>query len=148
MMNCCEKDNAKTAKQCPFCHQKGTNVKSRTLLALLKEAPRLAVMPKTDYFYCKQSTCSVVYYADDHYFLISDLMVKAFDKDPGLAVPVCYCFHYTRESLLNDLQRNQEPAALTEIKFKMKDPGCFCEQSNPQGSCCLGNVTAYVNEHK
>ncbi len=76
------------------------------------------------------------------------MKVKATVKDNGLDVHVCYCFDYTRQSILDEINKTGDTRALEDIKAKMKSPGCFCETSNPQGGCCLGNVTAWIKEAK
>jgi hypothetical protein len=41
-----------------------------------------------------------------------------------------------------DLRLNQ----LNTIRQNIKENRCGCEVNNPQGSCCLGNITEYINE--
>jgi hypothetical protein len=145
-MNCCDSPLNKIKLICPHCSQEGNSVETLTLQSLLQEELLKNVNNESSYKYCKTSTCDISYFSKDYYFLVSELKVKATDKDQGLDVPVCYCFNYSRESILKDIKTNGESNALKEIKYKMKDPGCFCERSNPQGNCCLGNVTALIKQ--
>ena len=55
---------------------------------------------------------------------------------------VCYCFKKTVGNIKRD------PAGvLSDIKAKMKDPGCFCEKANPSKKCCLSDVIAVSTSH-
>jgi len=70
------------------------------------------------------------------------LKVPVYQKDDALDVPVCYCFGWTRERLIQAVQKNEHP--IDHIRQHVQANRCGCEVNNPQGSCCLGNVTAYV----
>lgn len=145
-MNCCNKNINKESLNCPLCGQEGTAVKALTLMSLLKTELLKLVSESKTYRYCKTRNCHIAYFSSEEVFKVDDLKVKATHKDDGLDVPVCYCFDYSRERILSDLKANGNTDALNEIKAKMKDPGCFCEKSNPQGSCCLGNVSSWIKE--
>lgn len=146
-MTCCNK-NANVSLNCPICGQRATVVQVITPKALLvKECSELITEDET-YRYCKNRDCEVSYFAEGQVFRTDDLKVKATHKDDGLDVPVCYCFEYSRGKILDQLKTSGTTDALEDIKSKMKEPGCFCETSNPQGSCCLGNVSAWISEAK
>jgi hypothetical protein len=156
-MGCCntntKNDTAEdTYKEtsCPKCGDKGTTVDLITPQSLLNEDKKEKIRPNLDYKYCKNAECEVAYFTkdDDHFFLIHDLKEKATVKDKGLDVKVCYCFGHSRQSVLSELKATGNSTVLESIKSKMKDPGCFCEVSNPQGACCLGNVMAWIKEAK
>lgn len=135
---------------CPQCEEKGSKVKMITLQSLLKECCKSKIENDIPYKFCKNSNCNVVYFSNqkEFFFTKDDLSVKATQKDSGLDVNVCYCFGYTRQDILDELKSTGKTDALNDIKAKMKAPGCFCETSNPQGGCCLGNVTAWIKEAK
>lgn len=149
-MSCCDSHLQKKRIEfvCPKCSQNGTQVDIITLCSLLQNKVQMNIIKNIHYKYCKTSDCDVSYFSPNNYFKIEDLKVKATHKDQGLDVSVCYCFGYTRESILNDIKINGQTNALEDIKNKMKNPGCFCERSNPQGNCCLGNVTAWIKQAK
>ncbi|MBK24546.1 MAG: hypothetical protein CME70_11180 [Halobacteriovorax sp.] len=156
-MGCCDsKDKPKREEDqtvsfsCPSCQNKGVKVQTITLQALLKDCCKEKINVELQYKFCKNSDCETVYFSADtsHYFLKDELTVKATLKDEGLEVNVCYCFGHTRASVLDEIKRTGKSTVLEDIKAKMKDPGCFCETSNPQGGCCLGNVISWIAEAK
>lgn len=147
-MNCCDKSTNNESLNCPVCGQQATVVQAVTPKALLhKELSEIISADKT-YRYCKSKSCNVSYFTDGQIFRTHDLKVKATHKNDGLDVPVCYCFKYSRGDILDSLKATGTTQALNEIMDKMKDPGCFCETCNPQGSCCLGNVSSWIIEAK
>jgi len=154
IMECCQKKikeaNQKVKRICPTCNNLGVNVKMITLQSLLKESPKKLINDSLKYSFCKNKNCEVVYFTSikTHLFLTTDLIVKVTSKDEGIDVPTCYCFNYTRKSILEDLKLNGKTTAIDDIKAKMKNPGCFCEKSNPQGSCCLSNNLQWIEKAK
>ncbi|MBT6326917.1 MAG: copper chaperone Copz family protein [Bdellovibrionales bacterium] len=156
-MGCCSKDskgdqnlNTSITFECPKCQSKGVKVKYITPQALLKECCKDKLNPNSTYKYCKNSECNIVYFSEDRnvFFIKDELTVKATLKDKGLDVNTCYCFGITRDDILNEIKETGDSNAVETIKAKMKDPGCFCETSNPQGGCCLANNMAWVKEAK
>ena len=145
-MDCCNTSLNKANFSCPHCSQEGNAIENITLRSLLHEELLKNIKSESSYKYCKSSECDISYFSKENYFKVSDLKIKMTDKDQSLDVPVCYCFGYTRESILKDIITTGETNALEEIKNKMKDPGCFCERSNPQGTCCLGNVAVWIKQ--
>ena len=61
---------------------------------------------------------------------------------------ICYCFKHSKQELFDAIQSGKEKKILDDIKSKMKDPGCFCETSNPSGRCCLTDFNAFVKYYK
>lgn len=151
-MSCCNTEPIKknTDVLCPKCNWEGIVVQPITPKNLIKDDVNHQVRADFTYKYCKNENCDTSYFTEDksHYFTINDLKERPTLKDKGLDVKVCYCFGHTRQSVLSELKATGQSTVLGDIKSKMKDPGCFCEVSNPQGSCCLGNVTAWIKEAK
>lgn len=154
-MDCCnEKTQDKKRDQsledfkCPQCSNMGVKIDSITPQTLLKISSSEKVKSALHYKFCKNTDCEIAYFTGDetHFFTCDELLVKATLKDSGLDVHICYCFNHTRQSVFNEIVSTGKTLVLEDIKAKMKDPGCFCETSNPQGVCCLGNVTSWVNE--
>lgn len=135
---------------CPICLKKGSKVQTITLNSLLIDSCKNLIKDDNGYRFCKTPDCEVAYYSKeaDQTFTINQLKVPATVKDKSLDVNVCYCFDYKRIDILNEIKTQGDSKAADEIKLKMKDPGCFCEISNPQGTCCLGNVNAWIKEAK
>jgi hypothetical protein len=150
-MSCCNANTSNHLKfSCPICGNKGIVVDLTTPQHLLTDNQKELLLSDIIYKFCKNQSCNVAYFSEDkqHLFFTVDLKEKATLKDRGMDVKVCYCFGYTRQDVLSELQNTGKSSVLEDIKFKMKDPGCFCEKSNPQGACCLGNVTAWMKQAK
>lgn len=127
---------------CPVCQQRGKNVPLITLKALLTPSALSILDPSSSYLFCANTDCEVVYFADKHVFNKDAIKVPVYQKDEGLGVPVCYCFGWTRHRLVKAIQGEENPVQC--ISEQVKNDRCGCEVNNPQGSCCLGNVTVFV----
>ncbi|WP_081890359.1 putative iron-sulfur cluster-binding metallochaperone [Paenibacillus tyrfis] len=144
MDRCCQKSIEKqtTLPQCPACHQKGKSVQLITLKALLQPTALETINPDSSYAFCSNPSCEVVYFSDSHTYDKDTLKVSVFQKDDELDVSVCYCFGWTRERLIQAIQENQRPT--DHIREQVQANRCGCEVNNPQGACCLGNVTMFI----
>jgi hypothetical protein len=102
---------------------------------------RLAEAP---YRFCATATCGVVYFAPESVFRIEDVVVPVFQKEPEGERTVCYCFAITESDLRREMVEKGSSTAADRITALVKADRCACEVRNPQGTCCLGNVTAAV----
>lgn len=144
-MDCCEPSNIITVTtECSSCGEKGKNVQLITLKSLLKPSALENIAPENSYAFCSNSTCPVVYFSGNHSqtFGEHDIKVPVYQKNQSVNVPVCYCFDWTREQLLQTVDTDQTP--VDQIKGHVQAGRCGCEVNNPQGACCLGNVNAFV----
>jgi hypothetical protein len=134
--------------KCPRCQEDGTQVQSLTPQSLLKNHLVNKIREDLNYRYCHTAHCPICYFSQDpnHFFEKNDLKVKASAKDSSLDVSLCYCFGLTRQNILDEIKKTGKSTALEHVKIKMKNPGCFCETSNPQGSCCLSNIEEWIKE--
>ncbi len=57
---------------------------------------------------------------------------------------VCYCFDHTIEEIEAEVVATGTSTIADAIGEKCKQGLDRCEETNPQGSCCLGNVRAVV----
>lgn len=147
-MDCCEV-KISNIFNCPRCNEKGKPVQLITVKSLLLPKLINLISEKKDYYFCNGTSCDVVYFNDENEIYTKyDLKEKATQKFSGLDVKTCFCFNVTRGDIVNELETTGDCKVLNLIKAKMKDPGCFCETFNPQGSCCLANNIAYINEQK
>lgn len=106
---------------CPGCHQKGKKV----------DPP----------------TCPLVYFSADgtQSFTKDQIRVPVHQKEPDDdIVPVCYCFHHSPATIRAEWLATGQSTVVEEIEAGIKAGQCACEIRNPQGSCCLGNVSAVV----
>jgi hypothetical protein len=76
-----------------------------------------------------------------------DLAVRVGLKEPDdPTAPACYCFGWTPRKILEELERTGKSTVIEQIKAQVKAGNCYCEVTNPQGSCCLGNVAKAVQK--
>ncbi len=61
---------------------------------------------------------------------------------------ICYCFSYSKNELFEAIKSGSENKIVDDIKSKMNNPGCFCEQSNPSGKCCLSDIMTFIHHYK
>ncbi|WP_410513771.1 (2Fe-2S)-binding protein [Paenibacillus sp. BR2-3] len=145
-MDCCAPSNntEEVRTNCPSCNNKGKSVELITLKSLLKASALETIVPDTSYFFCPNPSCSTVYFSETHLqiFTEDNMKVPVYQKNPNMDVPVCYCFDWTRERLIQAAHDKQQPA--DQIKAHIKAGRCGCEVNNPQGACCLGNVTTFI----
>lgn len=142
MDNCCQPLTKEIKKTCPACEQKGKSVSLLTLKALLKSSALETIQSESSYAFCSTPSCDVVYFNSSQTFGKNTLKVSVFQKDNAMDVPVCYCFDWTRERLTQALHSNQRP--IDHIREQVQANRCGCEVNNPQGSCCLGNVSVFL----
>lgn len=144
-------DSANTDGQalvnCPVSGTKGKLVKTVTLRSLIKEEQQQRIT-QSRYRFCDAQGCDVVYFAEDgsHVFTKSDLKVRVGVKETEAPRPICYCFNHTVEEIFDEIKLTGTTAVPEDIAHRLKTQGCDCVHTNPQGSCCLGVVTAFAKE--
>lgn len=145
-MDCCApSSNVEAAKtNCPSCGERGKSVPLITLKSLLTASFLETIEPENPYYFCSNSSCNTVYFSDSQSqtFKENALKVPVLQKNSSMGTPVCYCFNWTRERLFQAISDKLRP--IEQIKKHVQSNRCGCEVNNPQGACCLGNVTAYV----
>ena len=148
--NCAVPKEGKTTSRapstCPRCAQPGKPVDLITLKGLLLPEVMKRLEPQAAYRFCKTKDCPMVYFNHAHAFHKHELSVKVFQKETTDSLPVCYCFGFTREKIFDEVARTGKSTAAQEISLYIKEGKCACEMRNPQGECCLGNVSQVVKE--
>jgi hypothetical protein len=119
-----------------------------TLGALLKTARRPDIPNQPEFCFCKTASCDVVYFLPGRaLFRKDDLSVRVGVKEPSdPSAPACYCFGWTPEKIQAELAAAGRSTVMEQIKAQVKAGNCYCEVTNPQGSCCLGNVAKAVQQ--
>jgi len=149
---CCEFHPPKICgpAKCPACGALGKPVKRITLGALLKPEARPHIPNQEEFCFCRTPACDVIYFRPGEIlFREEDLAVKVGLKEPAdPSAPVCYCFGWTPEKIRAEIQVTGKSTVVEQIKAQVKAGNCYCEITNPQGSCCLGNVTGAVQKAK
>lgn len=119
---------------CPCCGGRGRRVPGVTLLALVAAPP-----PDTSgWRFCGTPRCEVVYFGPRGEPLRRDsLRVRVGQKEDAPDRPLCYCFGHSAADILAD------PRGVSDaIKARCRLGQDRCEETNPKGSCCLGEVLA------
>ncbi|HWI47238.1 MAG TPA: (2Fe-2S)-binding protein [Rummeliibacillus sp.] len=148
-MDCCSSNLKEIETEnngiCPFCKNKAKNVKLITLKSLLKPSTLETLDAKIDHYFCSTEDCDVVYFdANNKKYLVSDIKVAVHQKDSSTTTPICYCFDWTKEKIGKYIKQELSPNPIEHIRVNINENRCGCEVNNPQGSCCLGNVTKYI----
>ena len=134
-----------SAGLCPQSGSKGRRVDGTTVKAML--AISLTEVRDTPYFFCKDADCPVVYFSEDgtQTFMKDQIREGVYQKEPDNdEVFVCYCFRHTSGSIRAELIATGESTVVEAINAGIQAGQCACDIRNPQGSCCLGNVSAVV----
>jgi Zinc binding domain len=135
------------AALCPVSGTIGSRVDLITVKALL-ESEALRRLDGKVYRFCPAPDCDIVYFDNsaNSIFRKPDLVVRVGQKESEEPVPICYCFGYT----LADVRRDPASGERTEIPFiitrEIRAGHCACEVKNPQGACCLGDVTRAIEK--
>lgn len=148
MSDCCQskgETGESMSTSCKKCGHKGRSVQRVTPESLLLPES-CAKLNDSQYNYCPSESCDVVYFSNegDSYFHKSDLSVRVGQKEVDDPVTVCYCFGHTRQSVCEEIRKTGKSTVQADITAKVKAGLCSCETTNPQGSCCLGNVSKAV----
>lgn len=137
---------ARVMSSCPECGRRGKAVERRTPEHLLTEAARVRMPSERDWYFCATADCPVVYFTSDGatVFHKADVRVRVTQKETADPVPVCYCYGHFRADVAREIRDTGRTTIPDRIKVGVKAGSCDCEEKNPQGSCCLGNVAAAV----
>ncbi len=144
---CCATEERHTGSACPSCLRLGRRIKPITVAVMVKETRfylHVENLPQNKMFFCPTEDCNVVYYDTEHHLVFRkpDIRVKVWQKEKVRDdVPVCYCFHHTISSIRKEYLKEGKSDVTARISAEVRDANCRCEVANPQGSCCLGNVS-------
>ncbi len=150
MPDCCnntKETNSENVVDCPSCKNKAKNIKLITLKSMLKPSALETLSAKENHYFCPTKDCDLVYFDTiNNMYLISDIKVAVYQKDDSPFTPICYCFGWTKEKIKEYVEKGSTPNPVEHIRENIKENRCGCEVNNPQGSCCLGNVTKFINQ--
>lgn len=156
MSDCCSVKSpadrlaAETAKagtnNCPECGQPGKAVETKTLKQMVQPG-HLELVNKPGFLFCRSADCDVIYFHPDGECLRKpDVRVRVGIKETADPVSICYCFGFTEAMAVEEIRDTRKCTIPQRIAAEVKAGNCACEIRNPQGSCCLGNVTAAVKQ--
>lgn len=143
--NCCDESKDVSEQiSCPSCDKRGKTV-NRTAPENLLESDPLERLGEGVIHFCATPDCETVYYTEaGQRFEKQDLSVRVGLKETEDPVPVCYCFDFTEGMIREEIEQTGETTIPERITQEIKEGNCQCETMNPQGTCCLGNVTKAV----
>lgn len=150
MSDCCNKTKeikSENVVNCPSCKNKAKNIKLITLKSMLKPSVLETLNAKENHYFCPTKDCDVVYFdTNNNMYLVSDIKVAVYQKDDSPLTPICYCFDWTKEKIKEYVEKGITHNPVEHIRENIKENRCGCEVNNPQGSCCLSNVTKFINQ--
>lgn len=130
---------------CPTCGIKGKIVDGATVKSILSVSLRL--VHHVTYRFCSTKDCPVVYYSEDgkQLFSTADVRERVYQKEPASNdVLICYCFQHTLGEIRQQIAQSGESTILEDINEGLRTEQCACNWRNPQGNCCLGNVSQFI----
>jgi hypothetical protein len=94
--------------------------------------------------FCPSASGPIVYFAQSEAFSVDAIAVPVFQKQAGVDRTVCYCFQIGEADLRREIQETGGSTASKRVSAHVAAGRCACEIKNPQGSCCLGNLSSIV----
>ncbi|MDE1852845.1 MAG: (2Fe-2S)-binding protein [Thaumarchaeota archaeon] len=146
---CCKPQVRVSERRCPECGNRGKPVQDLTVSVFVKN-PSIFLhperLPPGAFSMCETKSCDVVYFNshEGSAFRKNELRTKVWQKEDDPAVPACYCFNNSVNSIGREIERRGSTDVLARISAEVKAGNCRCEVTNPQGRCCLGNVTKAI----
>jgi hypothetical protein len=145
MQECCDYPQKRAGVFCPKNGKVCKPVPRITVETLVSHRRYLTAMP---YSFCDSPDCDVVYVSasEEQVITKNQLRVRVGIKEKEDPIPLCYCFDFDRKAIWNDIRstgRSDIPRVITE---RVKAGECYCEITNPRGSCCLGDVYQAVKQ--
>ncbi len=133
---------------CPICGGRGKAVKPVTIESLVEPSACKNLSTTDGFRFCPNPDCDTVYFNATAGATIgkSQVTVRIGQKEADPPRPVCYCFGHTAESIWDEVARTGNSDVFNQISTKCKEGLDRCPQTNPQGSCCLGNVRAAIKQ--
>jgi hypothetical protein len=133
---------------CPSCGSKGKLVKPVTIESLVVEAARVRVGHVDGFRFCTDSSCEVAYFHPETGALVvrSEVRVRIGQKETDAPRAICYCFDHTVEAIEAEVAATGTSKVADQITDKCRQRLDRCKETNPQGSCCLGNVRRAIKE--
>lgn len=145
MATCCAPSGfeQRDARRCGACGTIGRSIGLITLKALLQPAA-LETLTTEDHYFCGSPACPVVYFGERTVFRREDVLVPVFQKGAEGCRTVCYCLEVAEDQVRGEVEAAGVSPSAERIKKLVQSDRCACEVRNPQGTCCLGNVTAVI----
>ena len=151
MSDCCAHSPADAATPspasirppCPRCGQPGKAVSLLTLKHQVKPA-HLTAVESGPFGFCRSPECPVVYFNAAGKTLVLDDVRQVPTAKSHANPRLCYCFGFDTAMVWEEIAATGGCTIPQRIATEMKADRCACEIRNPQGSCCMANVTSAV----
>jgi hypothetical protein len=133
---------------CPSCREKGLPVGAVTLDILLTVERLLEAYSTEGFRFCRTRECEVVWYRSEGNTLhrVDDVSVRVGQKETAPDRPVCYCFDFAADQIEEEVASAGVSVIPDDIEERCRQGLDRCEETNPQGVCCLGNVRRVMKE--
>lgn len=149
-MSCCAEtgtlpvlQKVEAQRVCSSCQGASQPVTLRTLLLMLK--PKFFdQLGESQYRFCASPDCPVVYFSRERSFTTGDLRIRVGLKEKDSLIPLCYCFGFNEQDLQAEIKTEGHTTIPQRIAALTKERMCACEERNPSGACCLGEVAKTV----
>jgi len=150
-MNCCVEPNlppvelqgAGPRRTCVSCQGPSHSVTLKTMLLMLKPE-LLGQVGEQQYRFCASPECPVVYFSQERRFTTDDVRVRVGIKETADPIPLCYCFGFYEQDVRAEIENQGHTTIPQRISALIRDRMCACEERNPSGACCLGEVARAV----
>lgn len=149
-MSCCAEagtlpvlQKVEAQRVCSSCQGASQPVTLRTLLLMLKPE-FFDQVGESQYRFCASPDCPVVYFSRERCFTSDNLRIRVGLKEKGGLIPLCYCFGFNEQDLRAEIETQGQTTIPQRIAALTKERMCACEERNPSGACCLGEVTKAV----
>ena len=134
------------AQCCRNCKGQSRPVSRKTVLLMVK--PHLLELAMTgSYSFCSARDCSVVYFEDkgSQQFTVADLRIRAGLKVNDDPIPLCYCFGFDEKHIRDEIEQTGNTSVPEKVSRLIREGLCACDDRNPSGMCCLGEVNKAAN---
>ena len=139
-------DTTTETDRCPACGSKGRTVPARTVQSLATAEALRRAGEGDGFRFCAGPGCEIAYFraAPAERILQDEVVVRIGQKEAAAPRPVCYCFGHTVEEIEQEVARTGDSAVADQVTERCRQGLARCEEANPQGVCCLGNVRAAI----
>ena len=125
---------------CPECKNLSQKISQETI----QSQTNFSFQPSQDaWFFCKTQHCSVVYFSSSEIkpIYLDSLKETPFPKSTNPNRLVCFCFHHSVQEILDDVLHNSVSTIKEDIIEACRKDLSDCLHMNPEGRCCLGNIS-------
>ncbi len=145
MSQCCVVPHKGDVPACPMTGQETKPVGRKTVESLVKPEAKESLTPQP-YYFCNAPDCDTVYVSalGDHIVTKDMLTVRVGIKETEDPVPLCYCFGYDQKDVRDDIRQTGKTDIQRKITERVRAGECRCEETNPSGGCCLGDVAKAI----